>query len=196
MILSLLFIIGAYLLGSIPFGLLLTKWKGLDDIRKTGSKSIGATNVLRSGGKGLAIATLLLDAGKGALAIFITSLVTDSALVELTGAAAVLGHVFPIWLLGKGGKGVATSLAVLLTIFWPAGVVACITWLVIFFTTKTSSLASLCAFFASTIWAFFFGGLALVTLCIFLTILIFYKHIPNIQRIIKGEELSFKSGDK
>src|ERR1700761_649385 len=121
-----------YLLGSIPFGLLLTKAAGLGDIRSIGSGNIGATNVLRTGNKGLAAITLLLDGGKGAAAVLLGQALGDHAVALYVGLAAVLGHLFPVWLRFKGGKGVATGLGVLLGAFWPVGGIACGMWLLIF----------------------------------------------------------------
>src|ERR1700744_1755389 len=137
-------IIFAYLLGSIPFGLLLTKSAGLGDIRDIGSGNIGATNVLRTGNKGLAAATLVLDALKGAAAVLIArALVYDENIVLFAGLAAVLGHLFPVWLGFKGGKGVAAGLGVLLAVSWPSGIIACAVWLLVAALARLSSLAAL-----------------------------------------------------
>src|SRR5580698_2145429 len=139
------FIFPGYLFGSVPFGLLLTRMAGLGDIRAIGSGSIGATNVLRTGNKALAAATLLLDAGKGAFAVgvFLWLGPPDAAL--WSGLGAVIGHLFPVWLGFKGGKGVATGLGVLLAAAWPVGVVACAVWLIVAAIARMSSLASLAA---------------------------------------------------
>ena len=136
-----------YVLGSIPFGLLLTRIAGLGDIRGIGSGNIGATNVLRTGRKGLAAATLVLDGLKGAAAVWLAfALVADQEVSLLAGLAAVLGHLFPVWLKFKGGKGVATGLGVLIAASWPVGLVACAVWLIIAFVARLSSLAALAAF--------------------------------------------------
>src|SRR5215468_8056150 len=132
------FLLG-YLLGSIPFGLLLTRAAGLGDIRKIGSGNIGATNVLRTGHKGLAAATVLLDGGKGTLAVLIASHWGGEAAI-LAGCGALVGHLFPVWLAFKGGKGVATSLGVLLALDWRVGLIACATWLIVAFVFRYSSL--------------------------------------------------------
>src|ERR1700761_2171390 len=135
-----------YLLGSIPFGLLLTKVAGLGDIRGIGSGNIGATNVLRTGRKELAAATLLLDGIKGAAAVLIAGSMVNQNIALFAGLAAVLGHLFPVWLGFKGGKGVATGLGVLIAAAWPIGLVACAIWLVVAAATRFSSLAALAAF--------------------------------------------------
>ncbi|HXP96841.1 MAG TPA: glycerol-3-phosphate 1-O-acyltransferase PlsY [Telmatospirillum sp.] len=177
-----------YLLGSIPFGLVLTRMAGLGDIRAIGSGNIGATNVLRTGRKGLAAATLVLDSGKGAFAAFAAMWVlgTDAGLVA--GFAAVLGHNFPVWLKFKGGKGVATTLGVLLITAWPVGVGACLTWLVIAGLFRISSLAALTALLASPVIALIFATPAHALMAAGLAILGFIRHRANIRRLLKGEE--------
>src|SRR5688572_12052069 len=137
-----------YLLGSIPFGVVLTKLAGLGDIRQIGSGNIGATNVLRTGRKGLALATLLLDGGKGAAAALLFKALSGADAGMIAGFAAVLGHNFPVWLKFKGGKGVATSLGVLIAVAWPVGFLACITWVATASAFRYSSLAALIAFAA------------------------------------------------
>src|SRR6202790_3003065 len=139
------FIFPGYLFGSIPFGLLLTRLAGLGDIRAIGSRSIGATNVLRTGNKGLAAATLLLDAGKGAFAVGLFRYLGPPDAALWAGLGAVVGHLFPVWLAFKGGKGVATALGVLLAAAWPVGVTACVVWLIVAAVARMSSLASLAA---------------------------------------------------
>jgi glycerol-3-phosphate acyltransferase PlsY len=177
-----------YLLGSIPFGLVLTRMAGLGDIRAIGSGNIGATNVLRTGRKGLAAATLVLDGGKGAFAAFAAmgALGTDAGLIA--GFAAVLGHNFPVWLKFKGGKGVATTLGVLLITAWPVGVGACLTWLVIAGLFRISSLAALSALLASPFFALIFATPAHALMAAGLAILGFIRHRANIRRLLKGEE--------
>jgi glycerol-3-phosphate acyltransferase PlsY len=180
---------GAYLLGSIPFGLVLTKFAGLEDIRTIGSGNIGATNVLRTGKKGLALATLLLDGGKGALAVVLARLLTgDETTAMLAGLAAVLGHIYPVWLKFKGGKGVATALGVFLAANPLLGLGMLIAWLLIAFLFRFSSLAAVVAFAASPLFAGFLGADALILPSIFLAALIIYKHHANLKRLIKGEE--------
>lgn len=178
---------GAYVLGSIPFGLLLTRAAGLGDIRQIGSGNIGATNVLRTGRKGLAAATLLLDGAKGAAAVIIARfLVPDDVL--FAAAAAFLGHLYPVWLGFKGGKGVATALGVLLAISWPVGILACLTWLVMAMTFRYSSLSALTAAALTPLTAWYFGGSAAALLALFLAGLVFARHRDNIERLVSGTE--------
>lgn len=181
----------AYLLGSIPFGLLLAKFAGLGDIRNIGSGNIGATNVLRTGNRALAAATLLLDGGKGALATYIGYLVsggTDATLATLMGLCAVLGHIYPVWLKFKGGKGVATALGFILVLSWKIGVGMLMTWLIIAFTMRYSSLAALVAFVAAPIYAWFLGAPDLMPPLALLAVLIIWKHKANIERMFKKVE--------
>ena len=178
-----------YVLGSIPFGLLLTKAAGAGDIRSIGSGNIGATNVLRTGRKGLAAATLILDAAKGAAAIIVARmLVGDPAIVLLAGLAAVLGHLFPIWLRFKGGKGVATGLGVLLAASWPVGVAACAMWLVVAAVARLSSLAALVAFASAPLTALILGEFGVVKLSFTIAVLVFVRHQANIRRLMSGTE--------
>ncbi|MDR6287725.1 glycerol-3-phosphate acyltransferase PlsY [Inquilinus ginsengisoli] len=186
-----------YLLGSIPFGLVLTKAAGLGDIRSIGSGNIGATNVLRTGHKGLALATLLLDGGKGAVAVLIAG-IFDPTLAVLAGGGAMLGHIFPVWLGFKGGKGVATALGTLLAVMWPVGVLCCLVWLVMALLFRMSSLASLTAVAAAPVlgWALsdvpIFGmvwtDLLRAALALFIAVLVFIRHDGNIRRLLRGEE--------
>ncbi|MFZ5619342.1 MAG: glycerol-3-phosphate 1-O-acyltransferase PlsY [Pseudomonadota bacterium] len=175
-----------YLLGSVPFGLVITKAAGLGDIRAIGSGNIGATNVLRTGRKDLALATLVLDGGKGAIAVLIAYALHWRP--EVAGAAAFLGHCFPVWLKFKGGKGVATFLGTLLALWFPAGVFACAVWLILAFALRFSSLAALGAAAASPLVLFSMGKAAFAIAAIFMTVLIFIRHEANIKRLIKGEE--------
>ena len=199
-LLALSALIFGYCFGSIPFGLLLTRIAGLGDIRKVGSGNIGATNVLRTGRKGLAALTLLLDGGKGALAVFIASVAAHSlaAAPELAmlaaGLGAVLGHNFPIWLGFKGGKGVATTLGVVLATCWPAGLLAMLTWVVVAWLFRLSSLAALVAFAATPFYGLWFAGTDHGVLYALLAILGFIRHRANISRLWAGSEskISFK----
>jgi len=176
-----------YLLGSIPFGLLLTKAAGLGDIRNIGSGNIGATNVLRTGNKKLALATLLLDGGKGAAAALIAAHF-DPLLAVITGGAALLGHLFPVWLGFKGGKGVATTLGTLLAVNWMVGVAACLTWLAVAFGFRISSLAALVAVALSPLYAYILGSGPQVVLAAFAAVLVWIRHHENINRLLKGTE--------
>jgi glycerol-3-phosphate acyltransferase PlsY len=179
---------GGYLLGSIPFGLLLTRLAGLGDIRKVGSGNIGATNVLRTGRRGLAAATLILDALKGAAAVLIAQLWgPDMAL--MAGYGALAGHLFPVWLGFKGGKGVATTLGVLLAVSWEVGLAACATWLVVAAVFRYSSLAALVAVAAAAPYGWIIGGdLQLVEFAGILAVFVWAKHHANIRRLVTGTE--------
>jgi glycerol-3-phosphate acyltransferase PlsY len=179
--------LGAYLLGSIPFGLLLARLAGHGDIRRIGSGNIGATNVLRTGDKKLAAATLLLDMGKGAVAVLIARhWGGDAAVVAATGA--VLGHLFPVWLGFKGGKGVATALGVLLALSWQAGALACATWLLVAAVTRYSSLAALIALAAAPVYLYATATWREVWFAIGLAALVWARHAANISRLLEGNE--------
>ncbi len=181
--------IGGYLLGSIPFGLLLTRMAGLGDIRNIGSGNIGATNVLRTGNKGLALATLLLDGGKGAAAVLIAaSFFNNPTLCAIAGAFAFIGHVFPCWLKFKGGKGVATALGTWLALAWPVGVLACLTWLIVALVFRYSSLSALVAVALAPVYAIFLGTPALIWFGVGVAVLVWIRHHENIRRLLKGEE--------
>lgn len=178
-----------YLFGSIPWGLVIVKAAGLGDIRQVGSGNIGATNVLRTGRKGLAALTLVLDVSKGAVvALAFMQFGLLSGIIA--GFAAVIGHNFPVWLKFKGGKGVATTLGVILAVSWPVGVLTCCAWLVVWSTFKYSSLASMGALIASPFIAHWFhrGPTAIMWMCIGLAVLSVIRHRTNIVRLIKGEE--------
>jgi glycerol-3-phosphate acyltransferase PlsY len=181
------FLIG-YLLGSIPFGLVLTRLAGTQDLRSIGSGNIGATNVLRTGRKGLAAATLLLDALKGTAAVVIAGSLGGPDAAMLAALGAFLGHLFPVWLKFKGGKGVAVYIGVLLGLFWPAAVFFCAVWLAIAFTTRYSSLSALIASVVTPLLLWWLGHSALASLFAVLTILLFYMHRANIQRLQAGTE--------
>lgn len=193
-----------YLLGSIPFGLVLTRLAGLGDIRQIGSGNIGATNVLRTGNKALAFATLLLDSGKGAVAALVALdlagrfLGPDMAMMAavLAAGGAMLGHSFPVWLGFKGGKGVATAIGVLLAVCWPVGLLACLTWLVVAGLFRISSLSALTAIALSPLTGWWFGGPLVAGLCLFIAILVFIRHEANIRRLLKGEEPKIGAGKK
>jgi glycerol-3-phosphate acyltransferase PlsY len=177
-----------YLLGSIPFGLLLTRLAGTQDLRTIGSGNIGATNVLRTGHKGLAAATLLGDMLKGTLAVVISGSIggPDAAMIAALGA--FLGHLFPVWLQFKGGKGVAVYIGVLLGLFWPAAAVFGAIWLTTAFTTRYSSLAALVASVVTPVFLWWFGHPALASLFAVMTMLLFYMHRENIKRLQAGTE--------
>jgi acyl phosphate:glycerol-3-phosphate acyltransferase len=177
-----------YLLGSIPFGLVLTRFAGTADLRSIGSGNIGATNVLRTGRKGLAAATLLLDMLKGTVAVIIAGSFGGPNAAMLAALGAFLGHLFPVWLTFKGGKGVAVYIGVLLGLFWPAALVFCALWLATAFTSRYSSLAALVASFVTPIFLWWFGHLALASLFAVLTLLLFYMHRENIGRLQAGTE--------
>ncbi len=180
--------VGGYFLGAVPFGLLLARLAGLGDIRSIGSGSIGATNVLRTGHKGLAAATLLLDGGKGAGAVLLAGLWgPDPQLMAALGA--VLGHIFPLWLRFRGGKGVATLLGVLLALAWQAGLAACATWLLVAGLLRYSSLAALVSLAAAPLYIWLFDrDLQLVELIAVLAAMVWICHRANIARLLKGEE--------
>jgi len=188
--------VGGYLLGSIPFGVIITRAAGAGDVRNIGSGNIGATNVLRTGRKDLALATLLLDAGKGAAALLIARHLFDSDVAgAIAGGAAFLGHLFPVWLKFKGGKGVATFFGLLLAAHWPLGLMAGATWLIVAFVLRYSSLAALVAAALAPVYALLpvpalglpapapIAVLALVT-----AVLIYIRHHENIARLLKGAE--------
>jgi glycerol-3-phosphate acyltransferase PlsY len=176
-----------YLLGSIPFGLVLTRLAGLGDIRAIGSGNIGATNVLRTGNKPLALAVLLLDSGKGAAAVLLLGIAGPDAAV-LAGLGAVLGHLFPVWLRFKGGKGVATTLGTLLALAWPVGVIACATWLAMAVAFRISSLAALTAMAAAPVAAWFMEGPEIAAAALAIALLVWWRHAANIRRLIAGAE--------
>ncbi|MBC7952253.1 MAG: glycerol-3-phosphate 1-O-acyltransferase PlsY [Rhodospirillaceae bacterium] len=180
--------VGGYLLGSVPFGLVLTRAAGLGDIRQIGSGNIGATNVLRTGRKGLALATLLLDGGKGAIAVGLAWALAGHDAALVAGFSAVLGHNFPVWLKFKGGKGVATTIGTLVAAAWPVGLAACATWLVVAATLRISSLSALVALALSPVFAWFLAGPETAAMAAGLAVLGFIRHKPNIQRLLKGEE--------
>ena len=180
-----------YLLGTIPFGLLLTRAAGLGDIRAIGSGNIGATNVLRTGNKSLAAATLLLDGIKGATAVLVGLHLADSDGAYVSGLAAVLGHLFPVWLRFRGGKGVATGFGVLFAVAWPAGLAAGAVWLAVFGVSRISSAGALSAFALAPLLAWAAAGPATAVPIVLISVLIFIRHEKNIRRLLAGTEPRF-----
>src|SRR5882757_4291727 len=177
-----------YLFGSIPFGLILTKLAGTQDLRSIGSGNIGATNVLRTGHRGLAAATLLCDMLKGTAAVVISGYLGGPNAAMLAALGAFLGHLFPVWLNFKGGKGVAVYIGVLIGLFWLAAVLFCLLWISTAATTRYSSLSALVASFITPIFLWWFGHAALASLFAVLTMLLFYMHRENIGRLQAGTE--------
>ena len=187
--------IGGYLLGSIPFGVILTRAAGAGDVRNIGSGNIGATNVLRTGRKDLAIATLVLDAGKGAVALLIARYLFGETAGAIAGGAAFMGHLFPVWLGFKGGKGVATFFGLILAACWPLGLMAAATWLIVAFALRYSSLAALVAAALTPLYALLPlpalglpAAAPILMLAIFTAVLIYIRHHENIARLLKGAE--------
>ena len=178
----------AYLLGSVPFGLVITRLMGLGDLRAIGSGNIGATNVLRTGHKGAALATLLLDAAKGGVAVLIARAMLAEDAAQLAALAAFLGHIFPVWLGFRGGKGVATFLGTLIALAWPVGLAVCATWAATALITRISSLAALVATASSTLWLLGLGHGRMLALGAVLTLLIYQRHSANIARLRAGTE--------
>lgn len=185
----------AYLIGAIPFGFLLTRVAGLGDIRDIGSGSIGATNVLRTGSMALAALTLLLDGGKGALAVLIAQ-TFGSDMAWYAGIAVVIGHLFPVWLRFRGGKGVATTLGVLIAIAWPVGVLSCLTWLAVAAAFRISSLSAIVSLALSPVYAWWLADAQRVELAGLLAVIVILRHHANIRRLIKGEEPKIALGDE
>jgi len=183
-------VVFGYLLGSIPFGLLLTRMAGLGDIRNVGSGNIGATNVLRTGNKGLAAGTLLLDCAKAAAAVLVVRYFVPypPLAYSLAGMAAFVGHIFPVWLGFKGGKGVATYIGALLGINWMVGLIFCAVWLFIAATRRVSSLAALTAAATAPIFAYVISGPHLAAGTAAMTLLLFFTHRANIGRLLRDTE--------
>lgn len=177
-----------YLLGSIPFGIVIARALGLGDLRKIGSGNIGATNVLRTGNKPAALATLLLDSGKGAIAVLLARHFAGETAAIMAGGAAFLGHCFPVWLGFKGGKGVATFLGTLIALNWPLGLIACGIWLLTALVSRISSLSALMAAALSPVFAWALGRTDLILVCLFMAALIFLRHKANIARLMDGSE--------
>ncbi|RRH72500.1 glycerol-3-phosphate 1-O-acyltransferase PlsY [Falsigemmobacter faecalis] len=178
----------AYLLGSVPFGIVMARLFGLGDLRKIGSGNIGATNVLRTGNKPAAFLTLVFDAGKAGIAVLIARALVGEDAAQLAGLAAFVGHLFPIFLGFKGGKGVATFLGTLLALAWPVGLAACGIWLLTAAITRISSLSALVAAVLSPLVAWSFGHGEMVALMVLLAVVILERHKANISRILSGTE--------
>ncbi|NNC38051.1 MAG: glycerol-3-phosphate 1-O-acyltransferase PlsY [Hyphomonadaceae bacterium] len=187
-LISVLVFLGGYILGSIPFGLLIAHAAGQGDIRAIGSGNIGATNVLRTGRKDLAIVTLLLDAAKAGVAVLVVTHLFNKELGLLAGGAALIGHCFPIWLKFRGGKGVATFFGFLFASAWQVGLIAGAVWLLSAFMTRMSSLSALLAAVAAPISAYFLGYKSAAIAALILSVVIFVRHRENIARILDGSE--------
>lgn len=177
-----------YLLGSIPFGILLTRFAGAGDLRAIGSGNIGATNVLRTGRKGLAAATLLLDLLKGVAAVLIGDWLIPGGGGAMAGAMAFIGHCYPVWLRFAGGKGVATMMGVVTALHWPAGIVFAIVWLAMLFGTKWSSVGGMSAAISAPIALFFMGRIDLIPVALALALILMWRHRQNIARLLRGQE--------
>lgn len=184
----LMIIIGSYFLGSIPFGLLFTRAAGKGDIRTQGSGNIGATNVLRSGGKGLALITLIADCLKGILPTYAAGYFLNNEAAALAAFAAVAGHIFPVWLKFKGGKGVATALGVFTILSWKVGVICLFIWIGMVYLTRYSSIASLFAAGFAPLFALKMAPSETLLAMGGITLLIYIRHLGNISRLLKGDE--------
>jgi acyl phosphate:glycerol-3-phosphate acyltransferase len=183
-----IFAIIGYVAGSIPFGLLLTRWAGLGDVRSIGSGNIGATNVLRTGNKKIAALTLLCDGLKGYFPVLAAGILADHNAMIAAGLGALAGHLFPVWLKFKGGKGVATGLGITFGWAWPLGLLFCATWLAVFFVSRISSASALTAVVVSALGAFFGTGLFPVWPFVVLAAAVWITHRANIARLLNGEE--------
>jgi glycerol-3-phosphate acyltransferase PlsY len=184
---TLLALVAGYLLGTIPFGLLLTRWTGKGDIRDIGSGNIGATNVLRTGSKGLAAATLILDAVKGAVAVLLAQRLWPEA-VNYAAAGALIGHLYPVWLKFKGGKGVATMLGILVPLFWQAAAVYALLWVGLLLILRISSVAGMTAAASAPVTAAVLNEQPLFPMLLGFALLVIWKHRENIRRLATGEE--------
>ena len=187
-------LVGGYLLGSVPFGVIATRLGGVGDIRQVGSGNIGATNVLRTGRRDLALITLIGDAAKGAAAVLLARLLFGPDVREhaaaVAGGAAFLGHLFPVWLKFRGGKGMATFLGVLIALAWPAGLLACATWAAMAYLFRFSSLAALAAAALAPLYIFLLGQTpeSKIWVTTFMAVLLFVRHHENIRRLLTGRE--------
>jgi len=177
-----------YLFGSIPFGMILTRLAGTQDLRSIGSGSIGTTNVLRTGRKDLAAATLVGDMLKGTAAVLVAGLAWGPGAAMLAAFGAFIGHLFPVWLKFRGGKGVATYIGVLLGLFWPAALIFCAIWLIVAFATRYSSLSALIASLVAPLVLWWFGHTQLAALFAVLTVLLWFAHRENVRRLLAGSE--------
>jgi glycerol-3-phosphate acyltransferase PlsY len=177
-----------YLLGSVPFGIVVTRALGLGNLRDIGSGNIGTTNVLRTGSKGAALATLILDGAKGAVAALIAREFAGEDAAQVAGLMALIGHCFPIWLRFKGGKGVATFLGLMLALAWPVGIACCLTWLATAIISRMSSLSALFAASTSTLWIMLLNEGQIFLLGAIVTLLVFWRHRENISRLRAGTE--------
>lgn len=186
--LLILWAVAGYLLGAIPFGVVLTRALGLGNLREIGSGNIGATNVLRTGNRPAAALTLLLDGAKGAVAVLLARAMAGEDAAQLAGLMAFVGHVFPVWLGFRGGKGVATFLGIMLALAWPVGIALCVTWLIVAFAGRISSLAAIVAAAASTIWITILVQGQMFGLGVVLTLMVFWTHRANIARLRAGTE--------
>ena len=178
----------SYLLGSIPFGLVITRALGMGDLRQIGSGNIGATNVLRTGNRAAAAATLILDAAKGAVAVLLARALVGPDAAQVAALFAFLGHLYPIWLGFRGGKGVATFLGTLLALAWPVGLAACATWAVTAAVSRISSLSALVAAGLAPVWLLIFGRGQMLALVVILAALVILRHGANIARLRAGTE--------
>lgn len=186
--LLLLWAVIGYLLGSIPFGLVLTKAMGLGNLREIGSGNIGTTNVLRTGSKVAAAATLILDGGKGAAAVLLARYLAGEDLAQLAGLMAFLGHCFPVWLQFKGGKGVATFLGLMLALAWPVGIACCLSWIAAAALSRISSMGALVAALAAPFWAYMLLYPTNIALAALLAMIVVWRHAANIARLRAGTE--------
>ena len=183
---SIVFIL-AYFLGSIPFGILISKIYGLGNLRNLGSGNIGATNVLRTGNRFAALLTLILDASKGFLGVIMARYISEDAAITAS-VCVILGHIYPIWLKFVGGKGVATFIGALLALNFMAGIFVCLVWLSVAFLYRYSSLAAIISSLSAPIWIFLFYGNGALVVTVIMTILILYRHKENIRRLVNGSE--------
>lgn len=193
LLLDLFFIALSYLLGSIPCGLLIAKYAGIGDIRKQGSGNIGATNLLRTGGKKLGAITLACDALKGFIPVLLAKLYGSDWAASFAALSAVLGHIFPVWLNFKGGKGVATTLAVLLALSWPLFIFSALCWVGVFYISRISSLSAIVMMVTTPVIAMFFSKGSVAFVVLVLAVIVIYKHKDNILRLLKGQETKFTS---
>ncbi|TVR49264.1 MAG: glycerol-3-phosphate 1-O-acyltransferase [Rhodobacteraceae bacterium] len=184
--------LGAYLLGSVPFGIVIARVMGLGDLRSLGSGNIGATNVMRTGNKVAGVLTFALDAAKGAIAVLLARAAFGEDAAQIAGVAAFLGHLYPVFIGFRGGKGVATYIGTAMALAWPVGLALCAIWALVFKLSRISSLAALVASALGPALAWGLGAGHLVALMIVLALMIFYKHADNIRRLIDGSESRFE----